>query len=56
MFIRAFLTMVAADAVDRHMREQQHRAWAAQVEARVAAAEQLRRPEAVLPAASRPAS
>ncbi|MBJ7329178.1 MAG: hypothetical protein JHC95_04720 [Solirubrobacteraceae bacterium] len=30
MFIKAFLTLVAADAVDRHMREQQRKAWLAQ--------------------------
>ena len=34
MFVRAFITMVAADAVDRHLREQQHRAWLAQQQAR----------------------
>ena len=34
MFIRAFITMVAADAVDRHMREQQRRAWLAEDRAR----------------------
>jgi hypothetical protein len=38
MFIRAFITMVTADAVDRHLREQQHRAWVAE-QARIAAAE-----------------
>jgi hypothetical protein len=38
MFIRAFITMVAADAVDRHIREQQHKGWLAEYEARVAAA------------------
>ena len=38
MFIRALITMLAADAVDRHMREQQHRAWLAEYEARAAAA------------------
>jgi hypothetical protein len=38
MFIRAFITMLAADAVDRHMREQQHQAWLADYEARAAAA------------------
>jgi hypothetical protein len=56
MFVRAFITMVAADAVDRHMREQQHRAWVTEAEARAAAAEQLRRPEAVLPPAPRSAT
>lgn len=38
MFIRAFITMVAADAVDRHIREQQHRTWIAEEQARAAAA------------------
>jgi len=38
MFIRALFTMLAADAVDRHMREQQHAAWLAEYEARAAAA------------------
>lgn len=38
MFIRALFTMLAADAVDRHMREQQHNAWQADYEARAAAA------------------
>ena len=38
MFIKAFLTMITADAVDRHMREQQHRAWMAEQQAREAAA------------------
>lgn len=37
MFIRAFITMVAADAVDRHMREQQRRAWIAEDRARTEA-------------------
>ena len=37
MFIRAFITMVAADAVDRHMREQQRRAWLAEDRARAEA-------------------
>lgn len=38
MFIKAFITMVAADAVDRHLREQQHQAWIAQEQARLEAA------------------
>jgi len=38
MFIRALITMLAADAVDRHIREQQHKAWLAEYEARAAAA------------------
>jgi post-segregation antitoxin (ccd killing protein) len=38
MFIRALITMLAADTVDRHMREQQHKAWLAEYEARAAAA------------------
>lgn len=38
MFIKAFFTMVAADAVDRHMREQQHQAWIAEEQARREAA------------------
>lgn len=46
MFIRAFITMIAADTVDRHFREQQHRAWVAEAEARTAATEWMRRPEA----------
>jgi hypothetical protein len=37
MFLRAFVAMVSADAFDRHMREQQYRAWVAAEEARVAA-------------------
>jgi hypothetical protein len=56
MFIRAFITMVAADAVDRHIREQQHRAWVAEAEARAAAAEQARRPAPVVPASPRPSA
>ena len=44
MFLRAFITMIAADAIDRHMREQQHRARAAAEEARAAAAGATRRP------------
>jgi hypothetical protein len=54
MFIRAFITMVAADAVDRHMREQQHRTWLSEAEARAVVAEQLRRPEAVVPTVTAP--
>lgn len=38
MFIKALFTMIAADAVDRRMREQQHRAWVAEEQARAAAA------------------
>ena len=38
MFIRAFITMVAADAIDRHKRDEQHRAWVAEEQARAAAA------------------
>jgi hypothetical protein len=38
MFIRALITMLTADAVDRHMREQQHKAWLAEYEARAVAA------------------
>ena len=41
MFIRAFITMVAADAVDRHMREQQHQRWVAAEQARAAPANGL---------------
>jgi hypothetical protein len=29
MIIRAFIAMITADAIDRHLREQQHRAWVA---------------------------
>jgi len=38
MFIRALIIMLAADAVDRRMREQQHKAWLAEYEARSAVA------------------
>ena len=38
MFIRALITMLAADAVDRHVREQQHKALLAEFEARAVAA------------------
>jgi hypothetical protein len=38
MFFRAFVAMLTADALDRHMREQQYRAWVAAEEARAAAA------------------
>jgi hypothetical protein len=55
VFIRAFITLVAADTVDRHMREQQHRAWLAEAEARTAAAEWMRRPEAPILSSPRPA-
>lgn len=44
MFWRAFLAMVTADAIDRHRREQQYRAWVAAEEARLAAANGSRRP------------
>jgi hypothetical protein len=44
MFLRAFITMIAADAIDRHMREQQYRAWVAAEEARAAAAHATHRP------------
>jgi hypothetical protein len=37
MFFRAFVAMVAADAFDRHMRDQQYRARVAAEEARAAA-------------------
>jgi hypothetical protein len=37
MILRAFIAIVAADAIDRHRREQQHRAWAADDQARAAA-------------------
>lgn len=42
MFIRAFLTMAAADAVDRHMRERQRRAWIEAERARLAAEQAAR--------------
>jgi hypothetical protein len=38
MFLRALMTMLAADAVDRRLREKQHKAWLAEYEARAAAA------------------
>lgn len=44
MFLRAFLAMVTADAIDRHRREQQYWAWVAAEEARVAASNGPRRP------------
>jgi hypothetical protein len=50
MFIRALMTMLAADAVDRHMREQQHRAWLAACEARAAAATRPAAPPPGMPA------
>ena len=37
MFFKAVMAMVAADAFDRHMREQQYRAWVAAEEARARA-------------------
>ena len=46
MFIRAFITMVAADAVDRHMREQQRRAWIAEGRARAEAVAARHQPPA----------
>jgi hypothetical protein len=55
MFIRAFLTMVAADAVDRHMRDRQHHAWTMQTQTRTAPIEQPHRPEAVIAPARRAA-
>lgn len=39
MFVKAFLTIVAADAVDRRMRERQRRAWIEAERARAAALE-----------------
>ena len=36
MFLRAFVAMVTADALDRCRREKQYRAWVAAEEARVA--------------------
>jgi hypothetical protein len=44
MFWRAFLAIVTADAIDRHRREQQYRAWVAAEEARAAAANGPHRP------------
>jgi hypothetical protein len=38
MIFRAFIAMVTADAIDRHMREQQYRARIAAEQARAAAA------------------
>ena len=50
MILRAFIAMITADAIDRHMREQQHRGWVAAEQARFAAAGASRRPPlAVLP-------
>jgi hypothetical protein len=49
MFIRAFITMVAADAVDRHMREQQRLAWVAEEQARAEAAAARDRPPLARP-------
>jgi hypothetical protein len=49
MILRAFIAMIAADAIDRHMREQQHRGWVAAEEARFAAAGAPRRPLLVFP-------
>jgi hypothetical protein len=44
MFLRALATIVAADAFDRHMRDQQYRRWVAAEEARAAAANDEHRP------------
>jgi hypothetical protein len=44
MFWRAFLAMVTADAVDRHRRERQYRAWVAAEAARVAESNGRRQP------------
>ena len=48
MILRAFIAMITADAIDRHMREQQHRGWVAAEEARFAAAGASRRPPLVV--------
>jgi hypothetical protein len=37
MFLRALITMVTADAFDRHRRERQYQAWVAAEQARLAA-------------------
>jgi hypothetical protein len=37
MILRAFIAIIAADAIDRQRREQQRRTWAAAEEARAAA-------------------
>jgi hypothetical protein len=52
MFFRAFVAMLTADAFDRHMREQQYRAWAATEAARAAAANAPHRPLFAPPAGS----
>jgi hypothetical protein len=44
MFLRAFITMITADAIDRHMREQQYRARAAAEQARADARSSDHRP------------
>jgi hypothetical protein len=44
MFFKVLAAIVTADAFDRHMREQQHRAWAAEAAA----------PHGAIAAASRP--
>jgi hypothetical protein len=44
MFLRAFITMIAVDAIDRRTREQQYRAWVAAEEARAAVAGATHRP------------
>jgi hypothetical protein len=52
MFFRAFVAMLTADAFDRHMRDQQYRAWAAAEETRAAAANAPHRPLFAPPAGS----
>ena len=47
MILRAFIAMITADAIDRHMREQQHRGWVAAEQARFTAAGASRRPPLV---------
>ena len=54
MFIRAFITMVTADAVDRRMREQQHRRWVEAEEARAASTNGLSWRGSAAPAAQAP--
>jgi hypothetical protein len=50
MILTAFIAMITADAIDRHLREQQHRGWvAAAEEARCATTVAPRRPGFVLP-------
>jgi len=50
MFLRAFLAMITADAIDRHRRKQQHRTWVAAEEARLAASNGPREPLFAAPA------